>query len=296
MPTVPLLTDTPSALDTLSHVEVLYTDLDGTLLGLGGSLLIDGEGRPSVSTAEAIARVNAAGLTVVLATGRNRIQCTEITRMLGWRGFIAELGCVVVPDRGADPIYLTGDWDSDALAPGETPCDAIERIGAPAALREAFPGLLESHAPYHRNREATILLRGSLDLDAARVVLGELDLAVEIVDNGIIHPPVTGLSPGLAEIHAYHLMPPGVTKAGAVAADMARRGLGRAQAAAIGDALTDTAIADSTALGVVLANGLANDSVRADAAKRANVYATSASRGDGWVQFANAWLTARSTG
>jgi hydroxymethylpyrimidine pyrophosphatase-like HAD family hydrolase len=289
----PLLSESPTALDALSRVEVLYTDLDGTLLGHGGSLLVDGDGDCSAATAEVIARLNSAGLKCVIATGRNRIQCTEIARLLGWRGFIAELGCVIVPDRGADPIYLTGDWPDDALGGGETPWEAIERLGAPAALFEAFPGRLEPHAPYHLNREATHMLRGSLDLDAAAALLGGLELPIEIVDNGIIHPLTTGLAPDITEIHAYHLIPAGVTKAGAVALDLARRGLARERSAAIGDSAADVEMADATSVGVVVANALADSQVRDAAETRDNVYATEAKRGSGWVEAAEAWLGAR---
>ena len=155
-----------------------------------------------------------------------------------------------------------------------------------------FPGKLESHVPHHRNREATILLRGLLDVAEARGVLGELDLGVELVDNGIIHPPATELS-GVGEVHAYHLMPPGVTKAGAVACDLARRGLNRDRAAAIGDAVTDVAMAESVGVGVVVANALTNTLIAAAAAARPNVYATSLERGDGWAEFAGLWLAAR---
>lgn len=290
--TIPLLADSPTALDALSRVEILYTDLDGTLLGLGGSLLVDGQGRPALQTAEAVNAVNLAGLPVVLTTGRNRIQCTEISRLLGWRGFIAELGCVIVPDRGADPIYFTGEWPCEALAPGETPYERIIRAGAVEALVAAFPGKLEPHAPYHVNREATVLLRGSLDVEEARAVLGELDVAVEIVDNGIIRPLATGLA-DVAEVHAYHLMPPGVTKSGAIARDLVRRGLAREQAASIGDAATDVGMADAVALGVLVANALADARVQAAALARDNVYAVSRERGEGWAQFAAAWLAAR---
>ena len=291
--TIPLASESPAALDALSRVEVLYTDLDGTLLGLGGSLLIDGDGSPSAATTEVIARLNSAGLTVVITTGRNRIQCAEISRLLGWRGYIAELGCVVVPDRGADPIYLTGDWPADALLGGETPWEAIERLGAPAALYAAFPGRLEPHAPYHLNREATHMLRGALDIDAARALLAELALPIGIVDNGIIHPLETGLSPDIAEVHAYHLMPAGVSKTAAVRLDLARRGLAREQAAMIGDSATDVEMADAVAVGAVVANALADSRVRGAAGGRGNVYATEAKRGSGWVEFAEAWLGAR---
>jgi phosphoglycolate phosphatase len=290
--TIPMLADSTAAHEALSRVEILYTDLDGTLLGRGGSLLVDADGRPGLATVEAVNAVNLAGLPVVITTGRNRIQCTEISRLMGWRGFIAELGCVMVPERGADPIYFTGDWTADVLASGETPYQRIVRTGAVEVLRRAFPGKLEPHAPYHVNREATLLLRGSLDLAEARRVLGELDVPVEIVDNGVIHPLATGLA-DVAEVHAYHLMPPGVTKAGAIALDLARRGLTREQAAAIGDAATDVGMADSVALGVVVGNALADARVQAAARERDNVYAVTRERGEGWAEFAAAWIAAR---
>jgi predicted mannosyl-3-phosphoglycerate phosphatase (HAD superfamily) len=290
--TIPLLADTPAALAALAYAEILYTDLDGTLLGLGGSLLVDSGGRPSTVTADAVTRLNAAGLPVVITTGRNRIQCSEIARLLGWGGFIAELGCVIVPERGAPAIYNVGTWGDDELADGGTPFERIERAGAVDSLMRAFPGKLEPHAPYHFNREATILLRGSLDLAEAREVLAGLDLPVEIVDNGVVHPLATGLS-DIEEIHAYHLMPPGVTKAGSVALDLARRGLSREHAAAIGDGATDVEIADVVALGAVVGNAILDARVRGAASTRSNVYAMTLERGEGWAEFSATWLAAR---
>ena len=292
MDPIPLLTDSPAALDALSRIEVLYSDLDGTLLGVGGSLLVGGDGQPSILTADAVMRLNVAGLPVVITTGRNRIQTAELSRVLGWRGFIAELGCVIVPDRGAEPIYFTGTWPADALRPGETPFKRIERAGALSALTRAFPGRLEPHAPYHLDREATHVLRGLLDVAEAQAVLGELEVPVEIVDNGIIHPLSTGLAE-LPEIHAYHLIPAGVTKAGAVASDIARRGLEPEQAAAIGDSASDVAMADACALAVVVANACDDARVGREAASRANVFATAGNRGDGWAQLAEMLLAAR---
>jgi len=294
MSPIPPLADNPAALDALSRVEILYTDLDGTLLGRGGSLLVDAGGKPALQTARAIAELNAAGLPVILTTGRNRIQCAEITRLLGWQGFIAELGCVIITDRNADPAYFTGDWPRDLLSPDETPRERIVAMGAVERLTRAFPGKLEPHAPYHLNREATVLLRGFLDVEEARDILGGLDVPVDIVDNGIIHPQSTKLA-DVAEIHAYHLMPHGVTKASAVAADLVRRGLARGQAASIGDAVSDVEMADPTAIGVLVANATADARVREAAATRTNVYVTASERGEGWAEFADAWLAARAT-
>ena len=77
MSPIPLLAETPAALEALSHVEILYTDLDGTLLGLGGSLLVDAEGAPALQTAEAVARVNAAGLPVVVLLPRGMVSVVD---------------------------------------------------------------------------------------------------------------------------------------------------------------------------------------------------------------------------
>jgi hydroxymethylpyrimidine pyrophosphatase-like HAD family hydrolase len=290
--TIPLLADSPEALDALSRAEITYTDLDGTLLGLGGSLLIDGQARPSLGVAEAVVRLNTESLPVIAVTGRNRLQCNEITRLLGWRGYIAELGGVIVPDRGADPVFNTGDWPDGLLGEGETPYQLIERTGTISALMRAFPGRLEPHAPYHLNREATVVLRGSIDLDQARALLGNLDMPVEIIDNGIVRPLVTGLSE-MSEIRAYHLLPPGVTKPGAITRDLARRELARDQASAIGDAVTDVTMADACSIGAVVANALADARVVEEARARHNVYSTAGERGDGWAEYARLWLDSK---
>ncbi len=292
MERIPLLAENPDALAALSLAEVLYTDLDGTLLGWGGSLLVGGDGQPSLATAQAVLDVNDAGLTAVITTGRNRIQCAELARLLGWRGFIAELGCVIVPDRGADPIYFTGDWPDDTVGPGETPFELIEREGALRLLEREYPGRLEPHAPYHLNREATVMLRGYVDLEEAQALLDTLDLPIDIVDNGIVHPLVTGLDE-LPEIHAYHLMPAGARKQRAVELDRERRGLRREQAVAVGDSAGDVDMADVTGLGIVVANGLEDGAVVEAARARDNVYATRGMRGDGWAELAGLWVAAR---
>jgi len=298
---VPYIESHPLAGELLSRAQVLYTDLDGTLLGRGGSVLASASGEPTLETVRAITRLNAEDLAVVPVSGRNRLQLAEITRLLGWHhGFIAEIGCVVVPGRGEPPVYFTGDWPEDALLPGETPFGAIERVGAYELLTRAFPGRIEHHTPYHLNREATFVLRGNIDADAARDDLASLELPVALVDNGIIHPPATTLR-GVTEVHAYHLAPGGVSKTRAVARDIARRGLERAGAVSIGDSATDVWIAGEVGLAVLVANALddprVGDAIEALAARdpqaAARLAVTHGSNGEGWAEMADAWLTAR---
>jgi len=291
----PLLEDDPSALDALSRVEVLYSDLDGTLLAPGGSVLANAEGSPSTSTVDAIVALNRAGLTVVPVSGRTRLQLTEITRLLGWSDFIAELGAVLARGVGAGRhvTYNTLGWPEQWLADGATPYEIITDSGALAALQSAFPGRIEYHAPWHCDREASHLLRGCIDQAEAQAVLDSIDLPVSLLDNGRVRPPVHGLT--CDAVHAYHLVPRGVSKTQAIALDLAERGLSANQAAAIGDSVTDLAMVDGVALMALVDNAFESESVLQELAEkpRGNVVRLSGARGDGWAQFARAWLAAR---
>lgn len=292
MPAVPPIADSPAALDALARASVLYTDLDGTLLGPGGTLLADADGAPSATAAEAVVAVNRVGLDVRVCSGRSRAQLSEITRVCGWSGFIAELGCVVVPARGEPPVYHIGEWPDGAVAAGDTPYRTIERAGALERLREAFPDRIEQHTLWHADREVTHVLRGNIDVDAASAILASLDPPVGLVDNGVIRPPRHTLV-GVDEVHAYHLVPAGATKSGAVAEDLARRGLAAADAIAIGDSEIDVGMAGEVALMVLVANALEDERVAAAAALHGNVVRTLARRGEGWAEMAHLWLAAR---
>jgi len=289
---IPYLDESPDAHRALSRASVLFTDLDGTLLAPGGLLLGDARGAPSVATAEAVVAINRAGLTAIVTTGRNRPQCMELSRVLGWRAFIAELGTVVVHDVSQPPSYFLGDWPKDALLPGETPFQAIVRSGALEELRRHFPGRIEEHTPWHLDREATHVLRGDIDLAEARAALDALELPVTLIDNGIVRAPQNTLA-GVTEIHAYHLVPKGVHKARAIEQVLSRRSLAREDAVAIGDSATDVEMADAAALGIMVRNALDDDRVLAEAARRDNVVATRGERGEGWAELAHAWLAAR---
>lgn len=289
---IPYLDEGLGVPGALARASVLFTDLDGTLFAPGGLLLGDAHGAPSVATAEAVVAINRAGLAAVVTTGRNRLQCMELSRVLGWRAFIAELGTVVVHDLTEPPTYFLGTWPEDALLPGETPYEAIVRSGALEELRRSFPGRIEEHAPWHVDREATHVLRGNIDLTEARAALDALELPVFIIDNGIVRAPQNTLV-DVAEVHAYHLVPKGVHKARAIELVLSHRGLERADALAIGDSATDVEMADAVALGVVVRNALDDGRVLAEAARRDNVVVTRKERGEGWAELAHAWVAAR---
>lgn len=297
MEEVPLITTDDDALEALSRVRVLYTDLDGTLVAKGGCLLADSEGEPSLGVAASIVELNRAGLTVVPVSGRGRLQLTELVRLLGWSSFIAEAGAIIVHGvgPGSEVIYNNAEWPDSLLMGPLTPYEIIERSGGVAALTEAFPGRVEYHAPWHHDREATHLLRGCLDVTAAQAVLDELEPPIGILDNGIVR--TTGdLACSDGELaHAYHLVPRGVSKAQAIALDLAMRGLGPEHAAAIGDSATDIGMAESVAVMALVSNAFDSKGVvqALSDTTRSNVWRTCCARGEGWTEFAGAWLAAR---
>ena len=247
--------------------RVLYTDLDGTLLGPGGSLFAGSSGVTDAA-ASALTALHRAGIEVVPLSGRTEEQVREVARLLGATSFIAELGGIVwmgerIARYGAHP------------GPG-TPYEAMARSGAVAFLLERSAGRLEPHAPWaFRGREVTMLLRGHVDPSEANTSLAEAGYGwLRLVDNGQI--PVPGPTD---VVHAYHLAPEGVTKADAVAEHLRRRGLHAGDAVAIGDAPADAAVADHVDAVYIVANGAA--SVEAAGAGRENVYVTPSERGEG---------------
>jgi hydroxymethylpyrimidine pyrophosphatase-like HAD family hydrolase len=260
------------ALATRLRPRVVYTDLDGTLLGPGGSLFASRDGGLTLRAAEAVAALLGAGISLVPTSGRVETTVREAARLLGADGYIAELGAVTV--RGDEVVRTRG-----AHRGRDTPYRAMLRSGAAGLLLDAHRGRLELHAPWALYRECTLLLRGHVDLAVTRDLLvrsGYGWLTVE--DNGIVPRRFPGLD--VDEVHVYHLVPRGVSKAGAVAADLAARGVDASAAVAVGDSPTDVALAPHVAAVFVVANG--EKAVGPDTAD--NVYLTDAPNGDGFAQ------------
>src|SRR5215210_7999024 len=144
-------------------IRCVYTDLDGTLLGRGGSLLRDAEGSFTLMPARALEACHRAGAEVVIKSGRRKAQVMEDARLLGQTSYIYEVGCGLHLD--GEDTYLTGD----ELQPrdGRTVWEQVEAAGAPALLLEAYAGRFEYHAPWHLGREFSHIFRGLVDVREA---------------------------------------------------------------------------------------------------------------------------------
>jgi hydroxymethylpyrimidine pyrophosphatase-like HAD family hydrolase len=257
------------------RVRAVYTDLDGTLFGPGSSLFSDAGGGVTIRPAEAVAALHRASVSLIPISGRTLLQVREAARILGARDFVAELGGLVSLDGEAEVLRAAG-----AAGDYGKPVEAMARSGAAALLMEAFDGKLEPHAPWaFEPREVSMLLRGHVDLARARRVLedaghGWLDLR----DNGVIARRFPHLS--VEEVHAYHLLPRGVTKAAAVAEHARRRDLPPEDCLVIGDSESDAEISPRVGAVCIVANGASSIENPA----RGEIYVTDGAYGEGFAE------------
>jgi phosphoglycolate phosphatase len=259
-------------------MRCLYVDLDGTLLGPGGSLLHGADGRFALDGVRALQACSRADVEVVLFSGRRQSSVFEDSRIIGSSSYIFELGCGLMLDGELE-------WLTDGIVPSPergTIYDQIERSGAPALLLERFPGRLEYHTPWSAKRDVSHLFRGDVDLNAVRDVLAGADLGwLRLVDNGVIHEASEQME-GLAVIHAYHLIPAGASKARAVARHMQARGYSRPDCIAVGDSREDMEASAVVGAFWLVANALDRDpDLASDIAGRSGVKIASEPYGAG---------------
>lgn len=242
------------AFDPPAGVRVVYSDLDGTMLGRGGSFVHDPAGTPTLEPARVLSRAAAAGIEIVPCSGRAMPGIAGDGRILGLPTAIGEMGAVVSYGGGREIVEHLGEYPGGA----KHPVALMESAGAIEVLMRRFP--IEPHAPWARHREYSALLRGLADTAEADRVLRDAGHGwCVLVDNGVLHGRYLGLPERTS--HVYHLMPRGVSKGAAVRADRERRGFDASECVALGDSLADLTMAAEVA-----AMGVTEDAIATDAA------------------------------
>ncbi|MEX0990933.1 MAG: HAD hydrolase family protein [Actinomycetota bacterium] len=260
------------------NLAIVYSDLDGTLLGPGGSLFSTSSGETSLRAAAAIKRLHDAGVRLVLISGRTQLQMQEAARMTGASAYIAELGALIIERDGYGPEATTRAFGTFEGA--GAPVEEMARSGAAAYLLDRYAGALEPHTPWsEHHREATMLFRGHVPNGNEALRAGGYGW-LRLLDNGILPRAFPGL--GVDEVHAYHLVPEGVSKATGLRIHLQRSGADATQAVAIGDSLSDLELATEVGRMFIVANGRAGVG---DAIERfTNAAYTQASHGDGFAE------------
>jgi len=268
----------------LKEIKVIYTDVDGTLLGPDGSLFSTTKGRLSLYPAKALVTLKEYGIDVVMTSGRSRRQLFGDARLLGLRNYIAELGCQVVHNLG-EKLYLNAG--NVKLVEGSL-YKTIEASGAPGILLDNYKGVLEYHTPWSAGRECTHVFRGFVKVKEANEFLMKNGFDwLQLIDNGIVHRKGT-LKKDIGEIHAYHLLPKGIGKEVGLKRDLKLRGYAREEAIAVGDALSDLGLADEVSALFLVSNAFTKHSQQVyDGVKLAgNVYVTPLAMNLGFAQVA----------
>ncbi len=279
--------------DLIKKVKVIYTDVDGTLLGPDGSIFSTTKNRDSLYPVKALIMLKQLGIDVVMVSGRSQRQLFGDARLLGFRNYIAELGCQVVHDLGRE-VHIN--------APGITQNKPniymmIEETGAPQLLMDEFKGYFEYHTPWAKDRKCTHVFRGYIDMDNANHLLEKNGLDwLQVIDNGIVKR--TGrLSKDIAEIHAYHLLPKGAGKESGVKLDLKLRGYTKEQAMGLGDSLADIRLASEVGIFFLMSNALSKHSkeVLAQLRQTDNVFVTPLAMNLGFAQAAFELINAKSS-
>ena len=270
------------AASLLDSVKVVYTDVDGTLVGPGGCFFLDAQQRFTLKPARALRSAHQKNLDLVMVSGRNRFQLLEDARLLGTKHYVAELGCQIVYHLGRE-VLLTADKFL-VKHPNKNIFQVIAASGAVEMLFERFAGCLEYHAPWSDQRECTHLFRGYIDVDLANRLLVDKDFSyLKLVDNGVIKR--IGTLKELPEIHAYHLLPKESGKAEAVEKDMKTRNLSKRSVVAIGDAVSDLELANKVGALFLVKNSVIHDSsIRQALEQFDNVFLTSNEMGLGFAE------------
>jgi phosphoglycolate phosphatase len=232
-----------------------YVDLDGTLLGPGGSLLHGADGRFALEGVRALQACSRAGVEVVLYSGRRQGSVFEDSRLIGSSAYIFEIGCGLVVDGELE-------WLTEGVVPSAeagTIHEQVERSGAPAFLLERYGDRLEYHTPWSRGREVSHLFRGEVDPGEVQQALEDAGYGgLRLVDNGVVQAAAEQV-PALSITRAYHLIPAGASKARAVARHMQARGYARSECIAIGDSREDLDAASVVGAFWLVANALDRD-------------------------------------
>ena len=269
----------PEVSGGLDEVRVVYTDLDGTMMGPMGRFFQNAAREYTLRPARALIEALRRGVDVVLVSGRSSRQMRESARLLGLSNYIAELGVELVYDLGEEVVVDAGALGGDC----EDLYSAIVGTGAVDFLLSRYRRRIEYHTPWSDFRECTPLFRGLVDLEEVNRLLDRDFPGLVLVDNGVL--PRTFPTLDVQEVRAYHLMPRGVSKEKAAAEDMRRRGFRRSEAVAVGDSEADLGFAEVVGAFFLVHNGLlSNPHLVSAISARDNVVVTEGFLNEGWAE------------
>ncbi|WP_307740198.1 HAD family phosphatase [uncultured Parolsenella sp.] len=287
--------------ERLRRVRYVITDADGTMF-TGAKATVNTAGEPSAELVQTLVELTKAGVGVIPCTGRNRAMIQEDARVLGFPGWIAEMGGVLCTRQSSNPEwhYFTGDMPYDP-ASGKTPHDVICETGVVDAILERWRGEVET---YHDNgvgfeyREVTVALRGAVDEVELQNMLDQSGLPLYLADNGMV-ARISGDTTLDCDrdhpqgVHTYHITPAGVSKGTGIVRFVELAGLAPDEVLGAGDSPADCVIADAVGTFLFMVNGFGHDRAEEELAARDNILISTERATDGWVAAMRGLLAAK---
>ncbi len=262
--------------------RILYSDLDGTMVGPGGCFVRAADRSMTREPTDALIALHEADVALSLVSGRTRAQLQEAARIFGADGFIAEMGAIIGWDHGRRSSMLSGQTPAEFSGPLVA---QLESLGLVDALLAQYEGRLEHHAPWHLGHETDVMMHGRVDVAGVNTWLVERGYGwLILVDNGRLGGTVMGGLDGPP--HIYHLMARGISKGIGIASDLERRGLMPSDAVAVGDSLSDLEMAPHVERFFLVRNGADVPDIRTAAEALPNVTICDGPLGAGWAQAA----------
>lgn len=256
-------------------IKLISLDLDGTLL--------TPDGKVTAASKEAIAKARAAGLRVVINTGRDRHEAAWFAREAGCDLLNSSVGGALVSEgertllrwdvpepSGRQAVELCLDWGFDLLI----------FAGERTLVNSKYKRYLERHYPFPSFHEHAVVTDDPLDYMALHglpltKIHGELNPARYPLERLAALPGVTLTT---SSSHDVELLAAGADKGRALAYIAAQYGVPLNQCAAVGDSAND--LEALRAVGTPVAMGNAPQDVKAAAAR---VAPSNAEEGVAWA-------------
>jgi len=264
----------------LNDLQVIYTDMDGTLLNDKGCLIKDVEGRFYFDCIKLFERIHEKNIDMVLVSGRNKLQLRYNALLIGVKNYIAELGCELVHNAG-EKVYVTFDESKYYYKITKGGSDLVKII---ALFKKAFPGKIDSNIEWSMARAYNALFFGEIDLEKANLLLEENGYdGLSLVDNGF--SKLARLDLDVNHLRIYNLIPKGVDKAVAMKLDRKIRDLKIENCIALGDSIEDLKMAGEVHSFFLMRDALDRDkSIINIMSKYNNVYVTNQKMNRGWAE------------
>lgn len=248
--------------------KLIAVDIDGTLLPSDGTVI-------SERNCRALREAEAAGIQVVIATGRRQAYAAPLIEPVGLRA-----STVMITSNGTVTRTLGGDPIDRFLLPVETArelCPVLRRFGGTTVFT------FDREGPGELVVESLAQVRGRIAawIDANRRWIAEVSPLERAFDSG--EPPVQGMVCGsvegmrnaeewleasemgakiemhrteypLRDLAILDILPPGCSKGVALRRLAERQGIGREEIMAIGDNFNDLEMLEFAGQPVVMAN------------------------------------------